>query len=128
MKCAAIMILIVGTMAVAGGGCSKEAPPTVDLNTIGDVNQLEPYLGKQVTLIGRAKLEQDQRLATLVGGSEGSVIVTTDVERLWPENIAPRLVEVTGQLEPAQTNPQSFTLRHSQMLRWTDDDEQHAGR
>jgi len=127
-------------MAV-GGGSSEGPVATVDLNAIGDVQQLETYVGKRVMLIGRAGLGPNSRLATLEGRAGGGVVVLTDVEKTWPETVAPRVVEVIGELGIEKietdkvasqeldqpTNPRGFSLRRSQVVRWVEE-EQVAGR
>ena len=113
---------------VAVSGCGRESGGRVDLNTISEADQLEPYVGKRVTLIGRAGLSQNSRFATLEGREGGGVVVFTDVEKMWPETMAPRLVEVTGELAIERTTPErQFALRRSQLVRWAEEEQVARG-
>ena len=120
-----LTVLVLGVGVVMGAGCGREvAVATLDLNAIGDAQQLEPYVGKRVTLIGYAGLGENRRLATLEGRG---VVILTDVEKIWPETMAPRLIEVTGELgiekidaDQVPTESRGFSLRYSQVVRWDD--------
>ncbi|MCL2646527.1 MAG: hypothetical protein FWD61_05920 [Phycisphaerales bacterium] len=130
---ALVLGVLVGVEGCGRGG-GNDAVVTVDLNTIGDVQQLEPYVGKRVTLIGHAGLGENRRLATLVGRE---VVILTDVEKLWPETMAPRLIEVTGELRIDKLNTDKIStretdrpaksrglaLRHSQVVRWMEEEQ-----
>jgi len=116
--------LVLAGMVVAGG-CGRESGGDeggrVDLNAISEADQLEAFVGKRVTLIGRAGLSQNSRFATLEGREGGGVVVFTDVEKMWPEAMAPRLVEVTGELEIERAaQERQFSLRRSQLVRWAE--------